>query len=411
MKKNENKIIKFLKPAFNAGFGVIIFLTFLFIIMFFSSFTKNMTENHVNTAAKLTAKSFKNYLDGVKNEVKFVANHEKVNNIKSKGVLTNNLSNFKHKAVALVESFEVEVAGFLRVVYDLNSTFIYMKNLPKAYDRLITRLITMNFDDDEDDDDHGNDEEEYHEEYKVHHRTVPLIINGFVSKVEKTVALAQIFTRFLDNFDMFRQGMLHDEGLTNLIVARALDSGNIKGITVKNLDGIELINSDLVNISNPFSTDVDSILKGRSFFDGGVVYSGGNKPFWWLGLPIRDYNRRLVGSLGAYIDLERALPGADGLDGNLRITVTDDEDRCIYTGRKVHGGKGTVSGIAMLREAGIEWVPDLKIIVHGDSYKYLNDYYYECILSMVVLFTAACYFMLAGILGFKNIYNSEVKTT
>lgn len=412
MKKNENIFNGRLKPALHLFFAVIFFLSIFFISYLFYQFTKKSTQEQLNKTANLTAHAVRFFLDGTKNELVYTSRQQQMLQLSTLDSLTDKINTLPYKVNLLVTAFEVEIVDFLKFIYDLNSTFIYLKNVPSAFNRLIIGILTMDLEGEHLDE--SPEESESYEEYKIPPDIISHIKNRATDYSRAMARNLSGLVGFVNYFSLFKQVGLADEELTNLLLARSLDTGNIKCIAVKNLEGQELASADLAGISIISSKDAKAIAKGKSAFDGGVVYGGVGKAFWWFALPIRNGNREPVACLSAFVDLSKLLPILELEPGLMRLSLVDEHGECIFTRKKILPPRAKTADWSIktlnLSERFGAVYPNLQIIVELDVYKYLNHYYYECILSLLGIFLAVCYFLLGGVFGFKNSYNSEVRS-
>lgn len=412
MKKNENIFNGLLKPALQAAFGAIVFLNIFFILYLFQDFTKNLAQEQLTKTATLTAQSIRFYLDGAKNELLATSRRPDMLKFKTEGVLTQKIARLPYKIELLLTAYEVELADFLKLIYDLNSTFIYLKNIPPAFNRLVIGILTMDLEGDSLDTNADGDEP--FEEYKLPPDILFTIKSHVIGQSQLAAQSLAGLTQFIDHLSLFKQSALSDSELTNLLLATSLDTGHIKGIAIKNLEGQELASADLSGISLNSSKDSKAIAKGKNAFDGGVVCGALGKAYWWFGLPIRNINREPVACLSALIDLSKILQVVELEEKLMRTTLIDGSGECIFSHKKAVAAaskENTWNRKTLSLAEGVNGVyPDLQIIVELDVYKYLNHYYYECILSLLVIFLAGCYFLFRGVLSIKNLYNSEVRS-
>lgn len=436
MKKNKKSLNMFLKPLIMSFLGIFSLLAAYNIYQMPEKIIKNNLAASTETILNFASESILNHFTGIKNEMTLLAKKSEIYKIKKSGFVKKIIDEYEDNTYIFAGSLEVEISLLLNYISDWNETFDYLKDLPKAFERLIHKTLSF-YDEDEFLDGTQEEIESFNSSGAAFdHKSVFGIIE-FINETSGFVFnLSKLFAEFVDRFVFLSKSLPHNPDLTSRVLAMGVDNGSVKSLIIKDETGEEVASYNIDSVICNSDKDIKHIMKGYSFFGGEVCYNQKGTPFWWAAVPIRDEERETVGCLTAFIDMSFLSETAIKNNKFFDITYLDKNGIIVGSADKTkvknqingfdyydlnknestafrykivknsEGQKVFQSSIGLKANHG-NYVPNLFVVVETYLFKYLNDFYYACILSVIVLSMAGIYFLSVGGLGWLNLVCRE----
>lgn len=436
MKKNKKFFKLFVKPIIMSFLGIICLLTAYNIYQMPKMILKNNLASSTETILNLASESASNYFAGIRNEITLLAKKSEIYKIRKSGFVKKILEEYKENTDVFAASLEVEISLLFNYISDWNETFDYLKDLPKASERLVYKILSF-YDEDSFLDGTPEEVESFYSsgaafDYKSVFGIIEFIkeTSGFIFN------LSEVFAEFVDKFVFLSKSLPHNSDLTNRVLAMGVDNGSIKSLIIKDKTGEEVASYNIDSVICNSDKDIKHIMKGFSFFGGEVCYNKKGDPFYWTAVPLRDEERETVGCLTAFADMSFLSETANRNNEFFEITYLDKNGIIVGSADKtkvknqVNGfdyyglnkneptvfcqkiiknkeGQKVFQNSTALKTNQGTYAPNLFVVVETYLFKYLNDFYYTCILTVIILSSVGIYFLSVAGLGWLGLVCRE----
>lgn len=377
-----------------------------------------------NAALDGISKGLKERIFSAKNQMQILAKNTELSQMKQINYVYKNLIGYKFYLKSLFFSSEIDnlIISINEYINDCQDKLDSIKDFPEAFERLFYYILTFgkSFENEDEENEEDIILNSKFNKLKYHFNFLQLYNTLTAFVLENTFFGLEHISEFGGNIGLFQNFTVENPVRCASILSLALDNGSIRKIILRNAEYDTVLSVGQEKFEYICNDDINQVIKGKSFSIGGINYSKSGIPFWQITVPIRDINYNNTFYMTGFIDIsdilelnekkfKLAIYDSFGNSAGDSIKINEDIKNTLIkysspisilnnNGNKYNllVGKGFKSGSESFSN-------DFLIFIDLELFMYLNDYYYTCILGLIVLFlTGVTLIIYGGFAIYKN---------